>query len=197
MIPPALIGVTIVLALLAVFTGVVTMQRRDAVEVVLNTSSTGSASPTADSTASGEASPVTVVHVTGAVVSPGVYSLEPGARIEDALDAAGGLLPDAAEWAVNRAAPVSDGAQVYVPTRDAAPHTQASDSGPNGGDSLINLNTADESELDELPGIGPALARRIVAYREQNGPFESFEDLLAVSGIGTSKLEGLRDSATF
>jgi len=133
------------------------------------------------------------VHVSGAVRAPGLYLLPDGSRLVDAVAAAGGFAKDAARDGVNLARPVSDGEQVVVPREGEEPTAAAS--GP-ASDGKVNLNTADEAALEELPRIGPALAQRIIAWREQNGRFTSVDDLLAVSGIGEKMLAGLRDLVT-
>ena len=135
---------------------------------------------------------VIYVHVSGAVSVPGLYVLDPSARVVDAVAAAGGLTPDADESAVNLARPLSDGEQLQVPVQGAVP---AAASAP-AGDGRVNLNTADVSALDTLPRIGEAMAQRIVDWREANGRFTSIEDLLAVPGIGDKMLEALRDLVT-
>ncbi|TML08626.1 MAG: competence protein ComEA [Actinobacteria bacterium] len=133
-----------------------------------------------------------VVHVAGAVVSPGVYRLSDGARTIDAISAAGGGRGDADLARVNLAARLSDGLRVYVPAvgETATPvvggATDPAEQGP------INLNEATADQLDDLPGIGPATATAIVAYRRDHGPFSSIEQLLDVRGIGPSKLEQIR-----
>jgi competence protein ComEA len=132
------------------------------------------------------------VHVSGAVRVPGLYRLDDGARVVDAVAAAGGFTAGAAKDAVNLARALTDGEQLIVPLVGAAPTTGASAL----GDSRVNLNTADAAALDTLPRIGPALAARIVAWREQNGRFTSVDDLLAVPGIGDKMLESLRDLVT-
>jgi len=144
------------------------------------------------------AAPV-VVHVAGAVASPGVHRLPPGARVVDAVDASGGLLPDADPAAVNLAAPLVDGAQVYVPRQgERAPPApggtgSGGDPGAGGDAGPVDLNTADEALLDTLPGVGPATAAAIVDHRERHGPFTSVDGLLDVRGIGEAKLAALRD----
>jgi len=133
--------------------------------------------------------PRITVHVAGLVRRPGLVELAEGARVADAIAAAGGLLPGARAEAVNLAAPVSDGSQVVVPG-EAGDASTVSGRIPDG---KIHLNRATASELDSLPGVGPVIAERIVSYREQNGPFESIDDLLDVPGIGEAKLADLRD----
>jgi competence protein ComEA len=141
-----------------------------------------------------------VVHVAGAVASPGVQRLPIGSRVIDAVDAAGGALPDADLPRVNLAALLVDGQQVYVPKPGEQP-PPAAGAGPSavGGDapgSLVNLNTATPEQLDTLPGVGPSTAAAIIAHRDQNGPFTSVDQLLDVRGIGEAKLEQLRDLVT-
>ncbi|HYZ93892.1 MAG TPA: helix-hairpin-helix domain-containing protein [Actinomycetota bacterium] len=139
------------------------------------------------------------VHVGGAVRRPGLYRLEDGARVDDAVRAAGGVLEDADLDALNLAARVKDGDKILVPAEgqgegggSAPPGSQAA--GQQG--SLVNLNTASLSDLETLPGIGPALAQRILDFREKNGGFRTVEDLLEVPGIGSKKFEELRDLVT-
>lgn len=135
------------------------------------------------------------VHVVGAVANPGVYSMTEGARVADAVAMAGGLSPDACASAVNLAREVADGEQVYVPTvaeveQGTAPPTASSGfpaTPGSGSDSLININSATAEQLESLPGIGPSTSASIVAYREENGPFASKEDIQNVSGIGAGK----------
>ena len=151
-----------------------------------------------------------VVHVTGAVSSPGVVALPPGSRVTDAINAVGGASADADTEQLNLARVLSDGEQIRVPRigevlPDPAPQpggaaTPSVGTAPgktNGGASgTININTASASELEKLPGIGPALAQRIVEYRDSHGPFASVDALTDVPGIGKAKLEGLREQAT-
>lgn len=136
------------------------------------------------------------VHVSGAVAAPGLYVLDEGARVVDAVAAAGGLAPGADEAAVNLARPLSDGEQLLVPVVGAAPETGAAAPAGPPGDGRVNLNTADAAQLDTLPRIGPAMAERIIQWRDSNGGFTSVEDLLAVPGIGDKMLETLRDLVT-
>ncbi|MGH2760540.1 MAG: helix-hairpin-helix domain-containing protein [Actinomycetota bacterium] len=133
------------------------------------------------------------VHVGGAVRDPGLYGLAMGARVDDAVRAAGGVLEDADLDALNLAARVKDGEKILVPTENGDGEPEGG-GGAQGG--LLNLNTAGLSDLDTLPGIGPALAQRILDYRERNGGFRSVEDLLEVPGIGAKKFEELREKVT-
>jgi competence protein ComEA len=140
-----------------------------------------------------------VVDVAGAVVTPGVHHLEMGARVVDAIDAAGGLAPDADPARINLAALLVDGQQVYVArVGEAAPLAATADgpASPGAPTPLVDLNTASATELDDLPGIGPTTAEAIIDHRERNGPFTSVDDLLDVRGIGDAKLEQLRDRVT-
>ena len=131
-----------------------------------------------------------IVHVAGAVHQPGVYTLKEGARVINAIEAAGGVLDEADEHAINLAEPLYDGRRITVPYRGDG---TVSGSESNG---KININTANAAELDHLPGIGPTKAAAIVAYREQNGPFKAIEDLANVSGIGPNTVETLREHIT-
>lgn len=136
-----------------------------------------------------------VVHVAGAVAAPGVYGVRNPSRVVDAIEAAGGPTADAELDSLNLAAPLVDGQRIYVPVvgEVVAP---ADDSSVAGGESVsgpIDLNTATATELDELPGVGPATATAIVEHRDEHGPFASIDDLTDVSGIGPAKLEAVRD----
>jgi competence protein ComEA len=147
-----------------------------------------------------------VVHVAGAVTNPGVYQLDQAARVIDAVDAAGGAVAGADLGVLNLAAPVGDGERIYVPLVGETPPPVLGGSdgagslgGVNGGSGSgrINVNTASASELTDLPGVGPVLAERIVAFRNANGPFGELADLGEVSGIGPKVLAGLADSVSF
>ncbi len=139
------------------------------------------------------------VHVAGAVRRPGVVRLRRGARVADAVEAAGGAAPEAALDALNLARPLSDGDQVVVPlpgvTSPVMPAAGVATPG-NGGrrpDGRLDLNRASADELEELPGIGEVLAARIVAWREQHGPFTSVGELREVPGIGERIFQKLAD----
>ena len=142
------------------------------------------------------------LYITGSVRRPGVYRLPPGVRTVHLVDAAGGFDGFADPVAVNLAQPLTDGMHVHVPRKGERP-TQESLAilaptvvRPRTPGFPIDVNRASEADLTALRGIGPALARRIVAYREANGPFRSVEELAQVKGIGAAKLEGFRDQAT-
>ena len=141
-----------------------------------------------------------IIDVDGAVITPGVYELPDGSRVQDAIDAAGGLATDADVARVNRAERLIDGAKLLIPRvgEQAADLTAEGQIGVSGsstgamGTGLVNINQAGADELDALPGIGPATAEKIVSDREQNGPFLAIEDLMRVSGIGEKKFEELQ-----
>ncbi|MCM6763905.1 helix-hairpin-helix domain-containing protein [Rathayibacter sp. ZW T2_19] len=141
---------------------------------------------------SAASSPALYVHVAGEVVSPGLYLLKDGARVADALAAAGGATESADPDAVNLARRVVDGEQLLVPAVGAAP---AAGAAPGAGDASgpVSLSTATAAQLEELPEVGPATAAKIIAYREANGPFSSVDQLLEVPGIGEKTLEAFRD----
>lgn len=136
--------------------------------------------------------PPLYVHVSGAVVRPGLYRLDDGARVVDVVAAAGGLDDDADAAAINLARPLSDGEQLRVPHQGEAAVPAAAAT----ADGRVNLNTADAAALDTLPRVGPAIAERIIAWRTENGRFTSVDDLLSVPGIGEKMLAGLRDRVT-
>jgi competence protein ComEA len=137
-----------------------------------------------------------VVHVSGLVANPGVYDLAPGGRVADAINAAGGTLPGAQVDGLNLARVLADGEQVHVPGPDEQPPGQADGPPANSAwlpDGRLDVNRATQAELEELPGIGPVLAERIIAHREELGGFQSTGDLLGVHGIGEKTLAALAD----
>ena len=164
-----------------------------------------SAAQTSDAavTAATSSPAVVVVHVDGAVVTPGVYELRLDApRVRDAVSAAGGLADDADTSSVNLAAVVPDGQKVHIPAQgetvasgaDSSSGAEASSaSGDSTSTGLVNINTATAEELDALPGVGPSTAAAIIEERESGGPFSSVEDLMRVSGIGEKKFAKIRD----
>jgi competence protein ComEA len=146
-----------------------------------------------------------MVHVVGAVAQPGVYSLPPGSHVQDGVEAAGGLMPEANSQAVNLAALAEDGQRIFIPTQAPLPptpqpgsiHTATSvnPSSPIPG-GLVNINTATLEELDSLPGIGPVTAQKIIDYRQNNGLFNRIEDIMNVPGIAEGTFAKIRDLIT-
>lgn len=146
------------------------------------------------------------VYVSGAVAHPAVYALPPGSIIDDAVRAAGGFTAAADPVAINLAAPVAEGMQIYVPTQAEGAPTPPPVSAPaatvavEGGSrlgsvttaGLININQATATELEMLPGIGPTMAANIVAYRGANGPFATIEAIMDVPGIGEGRFEEMK-----
>ena len=134
--------------------------------------------------------PPLFVHVTGAVARPGLFELAEGSRVIDAIAAAGGFADDANQDQLNLARVLTDGEQFAVPAAgDEVAEATASDG-------RVNLNTADAAALDTLPRIGPAMAARILAWRETNGRFTSIDELRNVAGIGDATFDGLRGLVT-
>ena len=146
--------------------------------------------PSAEGCEQEEAGELTV-HVAGAVRHPGVVLLAPGDRVIDAITAAGGLLPEADLEGLNLAQPVQDGQKINVLRAGEGSGLAAAGGGEES--SKVDLNTAGIEELESLPGIGPTLAERIIAYREKRGGFHSVEELKQVSGIGDKKFEEIRE----
>lgn len=187
------LGAAVVVALVAVSAtvGIGLLTRSSAAPETIPTSQ----SPTAPR--SGIAAGSVYVHVLGEVAHPGLFVLDEGARVAEALAAAGGTLPSAELGAVNLARLLVDGEQIKVPAVGAAPAGPAGPAAGGGGSgaagTLIDLNTADAAALETLPRIGPALAQRIIDWRTTNGRFTSVDDLLGVPGIGDKMLAGLRD----
>jgi competence protein ComEA len=149
-----------------------------------------SSAPTAPSSTASAA--VVVVQAAGAVVHPGLYRLPPGSRVDDLVQAAGGLAPDADADRVNLAAVLTDGEKVHVPRVGEALPADASADASSSDSQPIDLNTASIAQLDTLPGVGPATAQAIIDYRSQHGRFQSVDELLNVRGIGQAKLDELR-----
>lgn len=188
----AALGGVIVLALLGVGAAVVgAVVTPGGQPVVIDTAERDPVTGDGAVAAPGE---VVVLHVIGAVVEPGIVELPLGARVVDAIASAGGPADDADLGAVNLARVVADGEQLHVPRVGEVPPTAPG--GPAAADGRVNLNTADAAALETLPGVGPAIAARIIAWRDENGPFRSVDELTAVSGIGERTLAGLRDQAT-
>lgn len=168
-----------------------------------------------DGAGTGEEPAEIVVSVVGLVRHPGVVTLPGGARVADAIMAAGGLLPEADPASVNHARRMSDGEQILVTDQPADPGGPEAPGPPGGGagaagqpggaagagaaggtGATVNINTADAAALDQLPGVGPSTAAKIIAHREANGAFGSVEELMEVPGIGPAKFEALKDMVT-
>lgn len=171
--------------------------------------SSGGATSGGDAAGSGQI----VVDVDGAVAHPGLYKLPADSRVQAALAAAGGLSPQADAHRINRAAKLHDGQKLYVLSQgESTPPLAASsgqgcegqactsaDGGVAGSDTegqgLVNINTANAAQLTQLPGVGPAIAQKIIDYRTANGPFSSIDDLTKVPGIGAAKLAQIKSHA--
>lgn len=138
---------------------------------------------------------VIVVHVCGCVSRPGVYELPEGSRIYEALEAAGGTNEGAAENILNQASVAEDGQQIYIPSAEEVSGQTREEYGAAGvpDDGKINLNTAGEEELMSLTGIGEAKAEAILRYRQENGKFDSIEELMEVDGIKEGVFEKIKD----
>jgi competence protein ComEA len=156
-----------------------------------------------DETARSEAEQLNVViDIQGAVAKPGVYTLSGDARVYQAVEMAGGLLPEADEKLINRAQRLADGMMLYIPRkgeqRFSLPPGASIMAGDGRSDAAvqgekINLNTATAEQLQTIPGIGPSKSAAIIQYREEHGPFKTVEDLTNVSGIGPKTVEKMKD----
>ena len=162
----------------------------------------GDASSDDESSAKSSSAAEVYVDVDGAVVRPGVYRLKDGARVSQAIDAAGGLTAEADVTGLNRASKVADGQKIYVPkvgeqqaaaAVGGAESSAATTPGAGSSSELVNINTASAAELQTLSGIGPSMAQSIIDERTQNGAFASVDDLMRVSGIGEKKLAKIKD----
>ena len=140
-----------------------------------------------------------VIDVVGHVHRPGIVTLPPGSRVHEAIEAAGGLTGPVDTTALNMARKLTDGEQILVgiaPVAPAGGGAGPGGSGPPAAGGLVNLNTATEAALDDLPGVGPVTAASILEWRDEHGPFSSVDDLLEVRGIGEATLDDLRDRVT-
>ena len=144
-----------------------------------------------------------VVYVVGAVVRPGLYEIDHGGRVQNAINAAGGLLPEANIEALNLASILEDGKQLVIPYHDGRemPTKEGtidlqSMNNTKTVDGLVNINTASGEELNTLPGIGPTTALKIIDYRIKNGGFSTIDEIMNVSGIGPATFEGIKDLIT-
>lgn len=135
-----------------------------------------------------------VIYVVGAVKKPGVYTLDEGKRVKDAIEIAGGALPEADLYPLNLAQKLQDEDKLYISLIGETPPTFENAIGlASVDDAKINISKADSAELELLPGIGPATAQKIIDYRVKNGPFKNIEEIKNVSGIGDKKFEQIKD----
>ena len=154
---------------------------------------------------------IVIIHITGSVKNPGIVKLKEGSRIEDAIEAAGGLTENADITKVNLAYVVEDGTKIKIPSASEEDIGDEDIIDSKSGDNIIieentissnnstqtiNINKATEKEFETLPGIGPSLASKIIEYRNQNGKFGSIEDIKNVNGIGDNKYEKIKDLIT-
>lgn len=134
------------------------------------------------------------VHVAGSVIKPGTVILPPGSRVEQAIQAAGGLSADAEANGLNLAARLSDGQKIYVPRMGEAATPEAAPADTSMPTTKLDINLASREQLEELPGIGPSKAEAIITYRQNHGRFVTIEDIQKVPGIGPAIFEQIRDS---
>ena len=207
---PELAGLAVVVV--ALLAGVALWYSRSLPRAIDVATTAGSVAPTASVSSDPSAavvagvlpsaSPTTalIVDVTGAVRKPGVLTFQQGDRVIDAVERAGGARNDADLTLLNLAAPLTDGQQILVPRKgDAASGASMGTTGATGATgtgALVNINTADETTLETLNGVGPVLAAAILQYRTEHGPFTSVDQLDEVSGIGPATLEDLRSQVT-
>lgn len=145
---------------------------------------------------------IIILHITGAVKNPGIVQIEEGARLIDAIEAAGGTTENADTSKINLAYILSDGQKIYIPSfLDEKIENYIEDNigeniiieNTNSNINLVNINTATQTELETLTGIGPSLALKIINYRKENGKFKTIEDIKNVSGIGDAKFEAIKN----
>lgn len=134
-----------------------------------------------------------VVHICGAVRSPGVYTLPAGSRIVDAVDMAGGMKVEAQDCYVNLAAFLADGEQIFIPTKEEALSLEPVPEGMDASSGKVNINTADKALLCTLPGVGDAKAEEIIAYRQKHGNFLAIEDIMLVNGIKEGGFQKIKE----
>ena len=184
---PALIGIAVLVIMVAVLAGRNLIGTATATEFELS-SDASSIEETASDGGSHKTETL-FVHVSGCVANPGLYELEEGSRLASAIEAAGGFTEDAACDSVNLARRLEDGEMVVVLPMSAGSGANEEIPEVNTASSLININTATAEELEQLPGIGPSTAQKIVSDRMANGSFKSPDDLKRVTGIGDKKFE--------
>lgn len=183
-----------ILGAVVVSLAVVLLRRPEPPRIVVQQTAPQPGSSPVPPAVSPQAAAMLVVHVSGEVVKPGVYKLPVGARVEDALKIAGGPTPEADVHRLNLAARVADGQQIAVPRLPSAAQSASPESSPVP--SLVNINTASVAELDGLPGVGPVTAQRIVAYRQQHGPFTTVEQLKEAKLVNQATFERIKELVT-
>lgn len=184
---PALIGIAVLVIMVAVLAGRNLIGTATATEFELS-SDASSIEETASDGGSHKTETL-FVHVSGCVANPGLYELEEGSRLASAIEAAGGFTEDAACDSVNLARRLEDGEMVVVSSVSAGSGANEEIPEAKTASSLVNINTATAEELEQLPGIGPSTAQKIVSDRMANGSFKSPDDLKRVTGIGDKKFE--------
>lgn len=203
----AIVGILIAIGIIYyIYHGIGTNEETNLEEDILIASNTSN-SENSSSQNLEDTEEIVIIHVTGAVKNPGIVKLKEGSRIEDAIEAAGGLTENADITEVNLAYILEDGIKLRIPSASDEEITEEdilienngeniiedTTNGTGSSSSMVNINKASQTELETLPGIGPSLAGKIIEYREQNGKFGSIEDIKNVSGIGDSKYESLKD----
>lgn len=191
---PLLIGMAAILVMVAVAVGHVLSGAATSSEFSIE-----SKSEAGEASSSAPAVQTVFVHISGSVCNPGLYELQEGSRLADAVQASGGFADDADEDSCNLARVVTDGEHIIIPSANdaASPEGIVQDNSSQTTGSMapsrININTATASQLESLPGIGTSTAQKIISDRTQNGPFKSVEELMRVSGIGEKKLASIAD----
>lgn len=196
-----IIGILIIIGIIIYFFNNNQLEKSNINDEILVSNNTSN-----EKSANNEEENIIVIHITGAVKIPGVVRLTEGSRIEDAINKAGGLTEDANIANVNLAYVLEDGTKIKIPSITDEITMEESIINTDGGKGVtdnsnleknktsININKADELELQKLQGIGPSLASKIVDYRNNNGNFENIEDIKKVSGIGDSIFENIKEN---
>ena len=194
----AVIALTVVTALL-LFGGngendeIVVEQTRESQEVFIDNTGQSDITVEGEVTANETEAVMLVVDISGCVNEPGVYEISDGTRLHQVIEQAGGLTKDADIDAINQAELVTDGQKILIPAKAESGTDNASAAAQPVQNGKININQADSIALQEIPGVGPATADKIIQYRESNGRFQTIEDIKNVSGIGNKTFEKMKD----
>lgn len=194
----AVIALTVITALL-LFGGngendeIVVEQTRESQEVFIDDGGQSDMTAEGEATANETEAVMLVVDISGCVNEPGVYEILDGTRLHQVIEQAGGLTKDADIDAINQAELVTDGQKILIPAKTESGTDNASAAAQPVQNGKININQADSIALQEIPGVGPATADKIIQYREANGKFQSIEDIKNVSGIGNKTFEKMKD----